>query len=169
MVGIASYVSRASVCVFQSELLVQAFWFRCVDWGVGSDLGLDVGSHVGSHVFDDRDVNVLMADTKIKSKDKNSSSKFPGGPYRGTTGFLMYAHRQSNHGTRLAHPQPRLVYDHSARQARRLLSVLCEALCMSLSCYWSARPHTSRNLASAASSELSRTTTACWMHLKFLS
>jgi hypothetical protein len=113
---------------------------QCIGSGVGSGVGSDVGSIVGSGVFDDRDVNVFMTDTKQDRKTKMASTNRPEAPIEAGPGSLcvLIDSRTSERvdRTRLTPSQPRLVYGHSSRRVWRLLSVLCEVLCMTVDCYW---------------------------------
>lgn len=58
-----------------AQVLVQMVFGWCSD--------VDLG------VFDDRDVNVSMADTKQNRKTKNASTKRPEAPIEGRSGLNM--------------------------------------------------------------------------------
>jgi hypothetical protein len=99
---------------------IEVCWFRCVGSVVGSGVGSDVGSIVGSSVFDDRDVNVSMADTKQDRKTKKASTNRPETPIEAGPGSLcgLIDGRTSERvdRTRLTPSQPRLVYGHSTKR-----------------------------------------------------
>lgn len=60
---------------------------QCIGSGVGSGVGSRVGLVVGLGVFDGRDDNVFMTDTKQKQRTKKGFTKTSGGPYEGRFGF----------------------------------------------------------------------------------
>jgi len=45
----ASPVAAPESRIWFEGPMIQAFWFRCSDSGVGSDVGSDIGQGVGSH------------------------------------------------------------------------------------------------------------------------
>ena len=79
-----------SNCV-ASGVLVQEYRLsvlaQCIGSGVGSGVGSRVGLVVGLGVFDGRDDNVFMTDTKQNKRTKKGFTKTSGGPYTGRFGF----------------------------------------------------------------------------------
>jgi hypothetical protein len=67
-----------------SGVSVKACWLRCwFRWCSSIGLG------AGTGVFDDRDVNVSMADTKQNRKTKKASTKHPEALIEGRSGLNM--------------------------------------------------------------------------------